>query len=216
MIDINYLCKKHNLNDLENKILNSITENIKNYKKASIRSIALKNFTSTSVIYKCINKIGFTSYSNFIYYIKTNTHSLVCEENTYENNDSFKKGISFFKKNKAKLFMFVSTGIGTNITSYMNERFALLGIRSISNTHIQLLEESLSKNIIIITLSQSGETESIIDILKIAKKNKVKSVSFIGKKDSTIESFSNVSLISNNNIFFADAITLFEEILKRI
>jgi DNA-binding MurR/RpiR family transcriptional regulator len=216
MIDINYICKKHKLTNLEKNILEFIVSNIHNKKKISIRNVAAENFTSTSVIYKCMKKIGYSSYSNFIYFLKTNDSSLISKDSSFEENESFKKAVFLFKENKDKLFMFTSTGIATNISSYMNEKLALLGIRSISNSHIQLLEKPFSKDVILITLSQSGETESVIDILKIAKKNKVKSLSFIGKKDTTIESISSINLISNNVIFFADVITIFEEILKRI
>lgn len=216
MIDINYICKKHKLTILEKTILEFIVQNIQNKKKISIRNVALENFTSTSVIYKCMNKIGYSSYSNFIYFLKINNNSLISKNCSLEENESFKKAVILLKKNKDKLFMFTSTGIANNISSYMNERLALSGIRSISNSHIQLLENYFSKDIILITLSQSGETESVIDILKIATKNKIKSLSFIGKKDTTIENLSDISLISTNDIFFADVITIFEEILKRI
>ncbi|MCQ8213496.1 hypothetical protein NON08_13395 [Cetobacterium somerae] len=216
MINVNYICKKHKLSTLEKSILEFIVENIQNKKKISIRNVAIENFTSTSVIYKCMNKIGYTSYSNFIYFLKTNHSSLISKGYSFEENESFKKAITLFKENKDKLFMFTSTGIANNISSYMNERLALIGIRGISNGHIQLLETSFAKDVILITLSQSGETESVIDILKIANKNKIKSISFIGKKDTTVESLSNINLVSNNDIFFADVITIFEEILKRI
>lgn len=216
MIDINYICKKHKLTILEKNILEFIVENIHDKKEISIRNVATKNFTSTSVIYKCMNKIGYTSYSNFIYFLKNNSNSLISKNYSFQENSSFKKAIQLFKENRDKLFMFTSTGIANNISSYMNERLALLGIRGIANGHIQLLENTFSKDVILITISQSGETESVIDILKIAKKNKIKSISFIGKKDSTIESISDINLISNNDIFFADVITIFEEILKRI
>lgn len=216
MIDINYICKKHKLTILEKTILEFIVQNIQNKKKISIRNVALENFTSTSVIYKCMSKIGYSSYSNFIYFLKINNNSLISKDYSFEENESFKKAINLLKKNKDKLFMFTSTGIANNISSYMNERLALLGIRSISNSHIQLLENYFSKDIILITLSQSGETKSVIDILKIATKNKIRSLSFIGKKDTTIENLSDISLISTNDIFFADVITIFEEILKRI
>ena len=76
MIDVNYICKKHKLTILEKSILEFIVQNIQDKKRISIRNVALENFTSTSVIYKCVNKIGYTSYSNFIYFLKTNNNSL--------------------------------------------------------------------------------------------------------------------------------------------
>ena len=70
MLDIDYIVKKHRLNSLEKDILTSIQEKILKQEKISIREVAKINYTSTSVIYNCIKKIGFNSFTDLIFYIK--------------------------------------------------------------------------------------------------------------------------------------------------
>lgn len=135
MLDINYIVKKHKLNDLEKNILLYIQNRINENQKLSIRETAKANYTSTSVIYSCIKKIGFKSFTDLVFYIKNSNEKIEVLDKL-----NFSIPLEILKKNSDPLIMFSSIGIANNITSYMNERLALLGKRSISNGHLQLLE----------------------------------------------------------------------------
>lgn len=213
MIDIKYLSKKHQLTSLETNILLYISDNIENKQNISIRKVATNNFTSTSVIYRCIKKIGFDSYMNFIYFLKNRK---ILEHNISTLDNNFNSGINLLTKHKDSLIMFISTGIGNNIANYMNERLILKGIRSISNCHLQLLEKNNSNKLLLVIISQSGETKSILDILKFASLNKIDSISFLGVNNSTIEKFSTTSLILKEKIFYSEVIKIFEELIDKI
>lgn len=213
MIDIKYLSKKHQLTSLETNILLYISDNIENKQNISIRKVATSNFTSTSVIYRCIKKIGFDSYMNFIYFLKNRK---ILEHNISTLDNNFNSGINLLTKHKDSLIMFISTGIGNNIANYMNERLILKGIRSISNCHLQLLEKNNSNKLLLVIISQSGETKSILDILKFASLNKIDSISFLGVNNSTIEKFSTTSLILKEKIFYSEVIKIFEELIDKI
>lgn len=149
MIDIKYLSKKHQLTSLETNILLYISDNIENKQNISIRKVATSNFTSTSVIYRCIKKIGFDSYMNFIYFLKNRK---ILEHNISTLDNNFNSGINLLTKHKDSLIMFISTGIGNNIANYMNERLILKGIRSISNCHLQLLEKNNSNKLLLVII----------------------------------------------------------------
>lgn len=210
LLDINYIVKKHKLNDLEKDILFYIQNKILQNQKLSIRETAKDNYTSTSVIYSCIKKIGFKSFTDLIFHIKNSNDKV---EILDKSNLSIP--LEIIKSYSDPLIMFCSIGIANNITSYMNERMALLGKRSISNGHLQLLGNSNNK-VILFVVSESGETESLLDMIQIAKKNEVPIISFLGKKDSSIEKFSNYSFVLNHGIFFADVISTFEHLISKI
>ena len=210
LLDINYIVKKHKLNDLEKDVLFYIQNKILQNQKLSIRETAKDNYTSTSVIYSCIKKIGFKSFTDLIFHIKNSNDKV---EILDKSNLSIP--LEIIKSYSDPLIMFCSIGIANNITSYMNERMALLGKRSISNGHLQLLGNSNNK-VILFVVSESGETESLLDIIQIAKKNEVPIISFLGKKDSSIEKFSNYSFVLNHGIFFADVISTFEHLISKI
>ncbi|MBU3842123.1 MAG: SIS domain-containing protein [Candidatus Fusobacterium pullicola] len=210
MLDINYIVKKHKLNDLEKNILLYIQNKINKNQKLSIRETAKDNYTSTTVIYSCIKKIGFKSFPDLIFYIKNSN-----KKPNIQTEINLSIPLELIKKYNDPLIMFCSIGIANNITSYMNERMALLGKRSIANGHIQLLE-NITNNTILFVVSESGETESLLDMIQIAKKNHVPIISFIGKKDSSVEKKSDYSFVLNHGIFFANVISTFEHLISKI
>lgn len=213
MLDIKYISKKHKLNSLEKNILEYIVKKIEKKEKVLIREVAKENFTSTSVIYGCIKKIGFTSFSDFIYHIKNLEGKI---KNPLEKDSEMSLPIKILKKCEDPLIMFLSTGIANNISSYMGERLTILGKRTILNSHIQLMEKFMAQKILIVAISESGETTSLIDMLEIANKNGIDVISFVGRKNSTIEKLSTYTFVLDEGVFFANVISKFENLIEKI
>lgn len=209
MLDIDYIVKKHRLNSLEKDILTSIQEKILKQEKISIREVAKINYTSTSVIYNCIKKIGFNSFTDLIFYIKNSKTEV-------DIDDNLTLPIKILTSNPDSLIMFLSVGIANNITSYMNERITLIGRRSIANTHLQLLNKNLTNDTVLIVVSESGETDSLLDIIKEANSNNIPIISFVGKNNSSIAKLSTFSFEIEKGIFFAEVINSFEKLLSKI
>ena len=209
MLDIDYIFKKHRLNSLEKDILTSIQEKILKQEKISIREVAKINYTSTSVIYNCIKKIGFNSFTDLIFYIKNSKTEV-------DIDDDLTLPIKILTSNPDSLIMFLSVGIANNITSYMNERITLIGRRSIANTHLQLLNKNLTNDTVLIVVSESGETDSLLDMIKEANSNNIPIISFVGKNNSSIAKLSTFSFEIEKGIFFAEVINSFEKLLSKI
>lgn len=209
MLDIDYIVKKHRLNSLEKDILTSIQEKILKQEKISIREVAKINHTSTSVIYNCIKKIGFNSFTDLIFYIKNSKTEV-------DIDDDLTLPIKILTSNPDSLIMFLSVGIANNITSYMNERITLIGRRSIANTHLQLLNKNLTNDTVLIVVSESGETDSLLDMIKEANSNNIPIISFVGKNNSSIAKLSTFSFEIEKGIFFAEVINSFEKLLSKI
>ena len=209
MLDIDYIVKKHRLNSLEKDILTSIQEKILKQEKISIREVAKINYTSTSVIYNCIKKIGFNSFTDLIFYIKNSKTEV-------DIDDDLTLPIKILTSNPDSLIMFLSVGIANNITSYMNERITLIGRRSIANTHLQLLNKNLTNDTVLIVVSESGETDSLLDMIKEANPNNIPIISFVGKNNSSIAKLSTFSFEIEKGIFFAEVINSFEKLLSKI
>ena len=209
MLDIDYIVKKHRLNSLEKDILTSIQEKILKQEKISIREVAKINYTSTSVIYNCIKKIGFNSFTDLIFYIKNSKTEV-------DIDDNLTLPIKILTSNPDSLIMFLSVGIANNITSYMNERITLIGRRSIANTHLQLLNKNLTNDTVLIVVSESGETDSLLDMIKEANSNNIPIISFVGKNSSSIAKLSTFSFEIEKGIFFAEVINSFEKLLSKI
>lgn len=209
MLDIDYIVKKHRLNSLEKDILTSIHEKVLKHQKISIREVAKINYTSTSVIYNCIKKIGFNSFTDLIFHMKNS-------KNEIDIDDDLNIPIEILTSNPDSLIMFLSVGIANNITSYMNEKMTLIGRRSIANTHLQLLNKNLTNNVVLIVVSESGETDSLLDMIREATLCNIPIISFVGKRNSTIARFSTFTFELDKGVFFAEVINNFENLLSKI
>ena len=117
--------------------------------------------------------------------------------------------------------MFVSTGISQTIVNYMNERLSVNGYRSIANAHLQILSPEYKEEVLVITISQSGETKNLVDILNQAKNSEIDIISFVGNSNSQIAELSTLSIIiqgqnkfsslqNQPNTFFSELILVFE------
>lgn len=201
-MDFEYLSTKYNLNTVENSILRYLYHNIDDLKKIGIRKVAQDNFTSTTTIYKLCKKLNFEGYSDMIYHIcysnkDTESEPIVdvytnASKQVNSNLDEFSK---ILNKSKNKLIMLLSAGISQTIANYINERFAINGFRSIANTHLQLLSEDNKNEVLLVVISNSGETDNLVDITTKAHDCGIKIISFTGNKNSTISKLSDLPIL---------------------
>ena len=226
-MNFEYLCSKYQLNNTEKLILQYLCNNIHNLKKLGIRKVAKDNYTSTTTIYKLCKKLNFKGYSDMIYNLSystnlTNNSIIDIYTNTNKQIDTnLQLFIEILKKYKNKLIMFVSTGISQTIVNYMNERLSVNGYRSIANAHLQILSPEYKEEVLVITISQSGETKNLVDILNQAKNSEIDIISFVGNSNSQIAELSTLSIIiqgqnkfsslqNQPNTFFSELILVFE------
>ena len=226
-MNFEYLCSKYQLNNTEKLILQYLCNNIHNLKKLGIRKVAKDNYTSTTTIYKLCKKLNFEGYSDMIYNLSystnlTNNSIIDIYTNTNKQIDTnLQLFIEILKKYKNKLIMFVSTGISQTIVNYMNERLSVNGYRSIANAHLQILSPEYKEEVLVITISQSGETKNLVDILNQAKNSEIDIISFVGNSNSQIAELSTLSIIiqgqnkfsslqTQPNTLFSELILVFE------
>lgn len=227
-MDFKYWCSKYQLNDTEINIIKYLQENISDLKKIGIRKVAKDNYTSTTTVYKLCKKLNFEGYSDMIYHF-TYSSQIDCSETNVDIYTNTNKQIdnnletfnNILKKYENKLIMFVSTGISQTIANYMNERLSVNGYRSIANAHLQLLSKEYKDEVLIFAISRSGETKSIIDILKQARSNDIEVISFVGSANSKIAKLSTLPIIIQGqddfvklknppSTFFSELLLVFE------
>ena len=71
-----------------------------------------------------------------------------------------------------------------------------LGFENIFSRNLEGLG---NKGDVLISLSTSGESKNILKVLKTAKKKRIKSISFLGKKGGKARSLSDINLIISSN-----------------
>ena len=201
-MNFEYLRDKYQLSKIEQNILKYLYDNIDNLKRIGIRKVAKDNFTSTTIIYKLCKKLGFEGYSDMIYNISYSNKS----NETDTNVDIFSNAYNqlnlnlvplskILKESKNKLIMLLGVGYSQMIANYMSERFVINGFKCIANTHLQLLDKSNAKDVLLIAISNSGESSSILEVVQTAKDNNVQIISFVGNENSTLAKLSDFPII---------------------
>jgi DNA-binding MurR/RpiR family transcriptional regulator len=233
-MNFEYLSDKYQLSTVEQNILKYLYDNIDNLKKIGIRKVAKDNFTSTTIIYKLCKKLGFEGYSDMIYNISYSNKideidsSVDIFTNAYNQINSNLVPLSNILKNsKNKLIMLLGVGYSQMIANYMSERFVIHGFKCIANTHLQLLTKSHKDEVVLIAISNSGESASILEVAQTAKNNGIQVISFVGNKTSTLANLSDIPIVLKGyekfpnlknapNTFFSEVLLLFECFISNI
>lgn len=233
-MNFEYLCDKYQLSTIEQNILKYLYSNIDNLKKLGIRKVAKDNFTSTTIIYKLCKKLGFEGYSDMIYNISYSNKSEDSDSSvdiftnaSNEISKNLKPLSTILNKSRNKLIMLLGVGYSQMIANYMSERFVINGFKCIANTHLQLLNKSNKDDVLLIVISNSGESSSILEVAETAKNNGIEIISFVGNNSSSLAKISDLSIVLKGyekfpnlkhvpNTFFSEVLLLFECFISNI
>ena len=227
-INIELLSHKHNLTSLEKKLLQYLYSNIDEIKSIGIRKLASDNYTSTSMVYKLVKKLGFNGYSDMIHYIsytynQNNNESYIGPyTNIYQDLEPYKYDfINLLNKYRDKQIVVTGMGFSDIISNFISENLFIKGFNCAHTLHLQLLSPENKDNLLLIAISRSGKTNRLIEIIDQAKSYGFEIISFTSDinsklaKSSTLsipigsyDSFKNNS--SNSIIFFGELLIAFE------
>ncbi|GAA0360302.1 transcriptional regulator GenR [Alkalibacterium iburiense] len=183
----------------EAAVLDYLEENIRKVPNQTVVKVAQESYTSQASINRACKLMGFKGFSELKYAIKedlnmidskTNRHIrdteyFLSKVNFNHSNELIKRIYS--KRNKILLF-----GLGASNVSaqYMTRQLLYLGIPAIIVSELQMLKRFNDYSILI--LSNSGETQRCLQIIKEAKNLNMEILS-ITKKDSSVMSKSDCS-----------------------
>ena len=233
-MNIEQLFHKHKLDALERQIIQYLYENINSIKKIGIRKVALDNFTSTTMIYKLSKKLGFNGYADMIHYISytynENSTDNQCDFYKYPNlynsvtkhKESFNSILSEYKD---KRIIVIGMGFSSIISNFISETLFVKGYNCASNLHMELLSPKYSENILLITISQSGETTRMVELATEAINNNFKVINFTSNKKSSLSKLATLSITvgdndefknvnSTSNTFFGELLLAFDFLIN--
>ncbi len=172
------ITKKYIFTETELTILETIINELTNgNERISIRELANKTYVSTTVIIKLAKKLGFIGYSQMIYVLNENIHQKVSQDYTSllsefvneQDTSTLLKLINDLYKYKNQKIYLVGIGFSGIITEYFLKRLAEIDIFAYGGAPIDCINAN-SKLSIVILFSKSGETEDLIQIIKLSKK----------------------------------------------
>lgn len=235
-VDINKIVSKFNLNDIEEKILVYVIENIKDIKKLGVRGLAEKHYTSTTTIMNLAKKLGYSGfldmYYNLNFMLKNKNEYVLKSNNKYSGIDldellsliSYKdveKFITLLKDNKKEVIYTLGQGFSIGIVQYITKKLVGLGFKCIYSDSYESYDVNPIKGKILITISKSGETDFLIKNGISAKNNGIKLISFTGDSENTLGKISDINFKiydmhtmddrnKLSNSFFPNILMLFE------
>lgn len=230
------------LTEDERRVITSIVQHIQQGAgRVGIQQIADENFVSTAFIMRLCKRLGFNGYSELFYYL---LHSSGAQEqelptqalqNLIANFDegSVARFCELLAACREKKIFVIGEGFGDLIAEYIAERLAVCGFMVFNRVHfydLMLFAEGESGQVIpnvspamIIAISQSGETESVLDNVRQAREKGFTVASFSRRPESTLASLSDLLFVINPvkqtliseipNSFFGKVVLAFEELL---
>lgn len=208
-IDISKIVYKNHLTKIEENILIYIINNIKVVKKIGVRGIAKKHYTSTSTIMNLSKKLGYSGFLDMYYNL---FFTLNKEANLQDNSISneyfginlnellslidincINKFINLLNENSHEIIYTCGQGFSIPIIEYITKKLLISGFRCILTDAYENYDVNTQNAKLLIVVSKSGETDFIINAAKLAKKNKVKIVSFTNQTNNTLASLSYIN-----------------------
>lgn len=238
MINFKYISS---LTKNEAKVLASINDNLINFEKFDIESVANSSLTSISTLSRIYKKIGFSSYSEFKFFLIDEQNKLLHVETEY--NNTLKDNLIYFLDNiddskinflceaisSAREVYIVAVGQSKLIAKYlqMNFEIAEKNMYVISESHmISKIGKLVHDDSLLIVISASGSTQTICNSISELNKSFLASncisltsnqgtmLSSIIKNQFTLTTSKNVNLgidIYSRGIYFIFVDILFQQ-----
>ena len=195
------LSRAAELTRAEYRILSYLIDNPTQVGKLTIRELAQANFVSTTTIMRLCQKLGFSGYSELVYYCKQllstaeKSHQLKSDENEVAEplfdqflanylktftliSDERRQAFADLINSKNSFFIY-GAGFSHIFSEYISKRLQLIGkdASGLSDSK-NIFINNASRYTVFIAISRSGETEQVVEKARIAKSIGMKIVAF--------------------------------------
>lgn len=196
------------LNETEMMIYRFVIKNIDTILKMSIRDFASLTHVSTATIVRFCRKMNCSGYSEFKYQLKmftkkTEIPDLDREIESIQSFFTYTITKEFYDKillaakyiKEANSICFIGIGTSGTLGEYGARFFSNVGYHSVSikDPYYPAPTNQSNKNLII-TLSESGENQQVIDQLKLYQSKKSKIIAITNTTNSTISKMADITI----------------------
>ena len=229
------------LTEDERKVITSITSHIeRGEKRVGIQQIASENFLSTTSIVKMCKRLGFDGYSELYYHLSRQraasggrqAEDLERLIDNYSPDLPARFRALLREARDGKMFT-TGEGFSNIVGTYIAQRLSICGFRAYNNVHFydyMLFQEAHQRAVrdetaVMFAVSQSGETEPVLNDVRHAKQHGHRIVSFTKRGDSSLAWLSDLVFVLDGskqtlagslpNPFFGHVILLFEELVAQ-
>lgn len=240
-INGNYYLLTNLLSEEETNIITSIITHLeRGERRVGIQQLAAENYVSSTFIIKMCKRLGFEGYSELYYHL-----SRMVEDSGRTNTaarfrdliDNYREGMEaqfcgLLSRFRERKIFTDGRGFSDIAASYLVQRLAVCGFMVFNQIHFydfMLFHEEQDRpatNIdpsLLIAISQSGETEPVLNDVRAARQRGFRIVSFTKREDSTLAELSDLCFVVDGarqtlmggipNRFFGRVILAFEELM---
>ena len=227
------------LSEDERRVITSITSHIAHgEKRVGIQQIANENFLSTASIIKMCKRLGFDGYSELYYhlsrqFVSSGDRKMETLKSLIDNyDDTLLEGFCALLKERRSGKMFTTgEGFSNIVGTYVSQRLSICGFMAFNNVHFydyMLFQEAHhsavnDESAVMFAISQSGETEPVLNDVRHARQHGHRIVTFTRRGDSTLARMSDLVFVIDGtkqtlagslpNPFFGHVILVFEELM---
>ncbi|EOT26303.1 MurR/RpiR family transcriptional regulator [Enterococcus saccharolyticus] len=224
-MNIEMLIEKYQLNNAEAQVLRYMQENKHALKQMGIREVAKQSFVSTATIVNMSKKIGFSGYSELVFFFQNELTPPTPPTYQVVSKHELQQFTHLLTKYKDKRIMILGFGFSQNLANYFAESLNLYGFRATANGHLEFLRESVEDDMLIIVISNSGETRRLLELTRTAAEHRLEVIAFVGERYSSVGSLARLTISSNTysprsfqefapSLFFGTALNQFELLLS--
>lgn len=215
------LSNKQNLSDNDIEILYQVASNIDDFANLSIVDFAAKIFMSKSYILKLSQKLGFSGYSEFRYFLKQNQQKIKVSP-SYQNSENLLLKdlddtrnllekqhflpISETVHNARFIFCYGTGNSQQSIMRQLSKNLMQAGkvvIGLPSKTELFSSISTMNENDLFIIASASGETTNTIELLHLIKAKKTKILSVTEFKKNSIATVADINIYFQTTPYYS-------------
>ncbi|EEV31446.1 SIS domain-containing protein [Enterococcus gallinarum] len=222
-MDVEMLIDKYQLNDSEAEVLRFMKKNRQSLKTIGIRDVAKATYVSTATIINMAKKIGYSGYSELVFALG-NSQSDIAMPSTFSNEEKA-AFIDLLSEYRDKRIMILGSGFSQNLANYFSESLNLYGFRATANSHLEFLRQQVQQDILLVIISNSGDTVRLAELAKMANDHHIDVIAFVGQKNSKIGSLATLTISTETytpqrisdyqpNLFFGTTLNQFELLLS--
>ena len=222
-MDVEMLIDKYQLNDSEAEVLRFMKKNRQSLKTIGIRDVAKATYVSTATIINMAKKIGYSGYSELVFALG-NSQSDIAMPSTFSNEEKA-AFIDLLSEYRNKRIMILGSGFSQNLANYFSESLNLFGFRATANSHLEFLRQQVQQDILLVIISNSGDTVRLAELAKMANDHHIDVIAFVGQKNSKIGSLATLTISTETytpqrisdyqpNLFFGTTLNQFELLLS--
>lgn len=222
-MDVEMLIDKYQLNDSEAEVLRFMKKNRQSLKTIGIRDVAKATYVSTATIINMAKKIGYSGYSELVFALG-NSQSDIAMPSTFSDEEKA-AFIDLLSEYRNKRIMILGSGFSQNLANYFSESLNLYGFRATANSHLEFLRQQVQQDILLVIISNSGDTVRLAELAKMANDHHIDVIAFVGQKNSKIGSLATLTISTETytpqrisdyqpNLFFGTTLNQFELLLS--